>query len=1024
MKIPLPFPSGGVNLDAPVGEQPPGTVRNAKNVTPKDPISRRSRGAQRAGTRRFLNDPLGPGPAIDIGQVVTDVPRVTWLQCGESEDSPIVTDWSVAPEFGHQIMGIEVDPNGAPYVLNAIGGVFTLNQMTGETVRSFTLPGLPKTGTGGTFIPVDRLKFDEQGAIFVCETRALGAPTDIGGRIHRFRRVGPEQNYYSLQFTINIVNRQIRDFDVRFGVIALVGPEFGGAGATKLIRYAGAIGFKPDLMWEVDVDDDAYRVAIGSQGAMYVGIRPGIGAPGLMKYRPSGDDGWTAPLTVGGVGAAIALLPNNDIFTCGPKDGNDVVARKVIDLGSTYSTAQDTQATAQLTLTLAGTDGETLTVGLQTYTLRTAATLENEVTIGATPDLTVTSLMAAINHDTPVTYGLETRLNGDVVASQAANILGFIAKVGGTDGNAIAIFSTIAGATLNVFSDHLEGGLDDGDGAWARSETEDLYGGAVRPVAHITIDANGDPYYPVKNPGLSRQVEKRGGAHGYVLWKHRYSSVGEAQVSFAIGTPPFDPIYHTRSVTGPRGIFVGTSVGASPRNPVVYKLRTVEARANAGASAITRRNVYFGVSNGSVITFERGGTPTIPTGGTNALEPTSPYISSCQSFGKVFWIDGTRYVVYDPEGFDETPRRDKVETWTATGAGRIPEHARLICAWGSRIVLARFTDDPQNWAMSKRGDPYDWEFFPTVSTAADAIAGNDSRQDVCPDIVNALIPYSDDLLIIGGDHSMHRMTGDPGAGGYFDLITDTTGISFGSPWCKDPSGVLYFFGSRGGVYAMAPGGTPFSITQGSIESELLAIDLAAFKVRMAWDTQLDCLRIFFISFNADGNRVKHWFWQRDGGWWPVEFSSPVLEPMSLAILDGDAPDDRVVAFGCADGRVRVIDPDAVSDDGYRIESLIDIGPLAPAQAPAAIMLKGLQAVMASDQNAVRYQVFVGDSPENMEAQTNGILQPGQNPISRIRKRGNYVMLRLFNGASSERWAVESLVLEAIPMGRKRAESHA
>src|SRR6202020_709199 len=110
---------------------------------------------------------------------------------------------------------------------------------------------------------------------------------------------------------------------------------------------------------------------------------------------------------------------------------------------------------------------------------------------------------------------------------------------------------------------------------------------------------------------------------------------------------------------------------------------------------------------------------------------------------------------------------------------------------------------------------------PYVATAA--VAGNNSTVGVVGDVVTALIPYSDDLLIFGGDHTIYIMTGDPAAGGQIDLVSDAIGMAFGIPWCKDPYGTVYFFSNRTGIYTLVPGQAPVRISQ-NIEQILFGID--------------------------------------------------------------------------------------------------------------------------------------------------------------------------------------------------------
>jgi hypothetical protein len=243
------------------------------------------------------------------------------------------------------------------------------------------------------------------------------------------------------------------------------------------------------------------------------------------------------------------------------------------------------------------------------------------------------------------------------------------------------------------------------------------------------------------------------------------------------------------------------------------------------------------------------------------LDPDAPYVDSAILFGKVYFADGINYRVYDP-------RNDIVTSWDAQDAGSLPNRCKLLANWRGRAVLARGADDPHNWHMSEQGAPNNWDNFPPVSTATQAISGNNARAGLCPDLVNSLIPYNDDLLLFGCDSSLWMMRGDPMAGGVFDLVSDVTGVAFGRSWAKDPEGNLYFFGSRGGVYIMRPGGIPASMTQATIERRLTEVDLGQFYVEMFWNTYDDGLHLFLMPFTDTATHTKHFFWERRTGAWP------------------------------------------------------------------------------------------------------------------------------------------------------------
>ncbi|RLA58141.1 MAG: hypothetical protein DRR04_11660, partial [Gammaproteobacteria bacterium] len=62
-RVDIPAPIGGVNRNWAFGVQPPATVREGKNMRAIDPVTGRTRGAQRPGTGKFYDPSLTAGIA-------------------------------------------------------------------------------------------------------------------------------------------------------------------------------------------------------------------------------------------------------------------------------------------------------------------------------------------------------------------------------------------------------------------------------------------------------------------------------------------------------------------------------------------------------------------------------------------------------------------------------------------------------------------------------------------------------------------------------------------------------------------------------------------------------------------------------------------------------------------------------------------------------------------------------------------------------------------------------------------------
>ena len=112
------------------------------------------------------------------------------------------------------------------------------------------------------------------------------------------------------------------------------------------------------------------------------------------------------------------------------------------------------------------TSGNTVTIGDQTYTFRTAltaATTANEVLIGGSALAALDNLKSAINKSAGggTTYGSATVANAYVTATTNTDTTQLVvAKVGGVLGNDIATTETATGALLSWGATTLDGGVD------------------------------------------------------------------------------------------------------------------------------------------------------------------------------------------------------------------------------------------------------------------------------------------------------------------------------------------------------------------------------------------------------------------------------------------------------------------------------------------------------------------------------------------------------------------------------------
>lgn len=134
------------------------------------------------------------------------------------------------------------------------------------------------------------------------------------------------------------------------------------------------------------------------------------------------------------------------------QDLHDLERKRVlIEVFNPNDTPIGTQAVGTLTTTGVFSDGETVTVGAQTYVLKSPfVNAANNIDASGTTAATLDNLKRAINGDgvAGVNYGTGTGVNASAYATSTATTLDLMAKVGGTAGNSVATTETAANASF------------------------------------------------------------------------------------------------------------------------------------------------------------------------------------------------------------------------------------------------------------------------------------------------------------------------------------------------------------------------------------------------------------------------------------------------------------------------------------------------------------------------------------------------------------------------------------------------
>lgn len=434
--------------------------------------------------------------------------------------------------------------------------------------------------------------------------------------------------------------------------------------------------------------------------------------------------------------------------------------------------------------------------------------------------------------------------------------------------------------------------------------------------------------------------------------------------------------------------------------------------------AVSGGNIYLSSLNLSSWALVNGGLAALISSGD---------VMGTEAFQSMYFVDST-------SGYKELRySSNSVIAWTPT-AGSLPVGSvdptigcRIIALYRGRVVLSGLLEEPHNWFMSKSGDPHDWDYSPATTSPIQAVAGNSSNVGELGDVVTALCPYQDDVLIMGGANSVWVMRGDPAAGGAIDNVTRQVGIAGKEAWTWDTAGTFYFFGENG-LYRFAPGASqPDLISKGKLDKTLSDVDISESNIRLLYDAILQGVHIFITPASQPASPGRHYFWdERNDAFWVDEYPVDV-GPTAVHRFVADDPEKSATLLGGWDSFVRAFKESATDDDGTNINSYVLFTPLQLGKMFAGSRIDDLHVVTAKGSGNVLLKIYTGESVEdardNADADTVRVartLVGGRNTPLRQRVAQNAMILRLgLNDGTT--WAFEQAGMRGMILDRMRGK---
>ncbi len=349
----------------------------------------------------------------------------------------------------------------------------------------------------------------------------------------------------------------------------------------------------------------------------------------------------------------------------------------------------------------------------------------------------------------------------------------------------------------------------------------------------------------------------------------------------------------------------------------------------AAPSSSARKFRIAAASGGNAYISDPGETSmTLATNGSSVFGSGIP-VRWTSAFSYFYFVDGS-YTGYRRLKISDGTMTSWTADITGSGAGTLPtdggsaEGGTIICTYRGRVVIAGLNSDPQNWFMSRLGDPLDWDYGGTIDGQEPVAGDQGTAVGKAGDIITAMAPWSDDLLIFGGDHTLSMMSGDPAAGGRIDTISNQVGIVGPDSWAHDPLGNLHFLSYDGHYRMPSGGGQPECLSRGRLDKTFRDTDYATNRPILVWDREKIGLWIFFAR--TDDETPEPIFWdQRTDGYWRQQFPQG-HGPFSALLFDADRPDDRAILLGGQDGYIYFLDSTTNTDNGTAIASHVVFPP--------------------------------------------------------------------------------------------------
>lgn len=498
----------------------------------------------------------------------------------------------------------------------------------------------------------------------------------------------------------------------------------------------------------------------------------------------------------------------------------------------------------------------------------------------------------------------------------------------------------------------------------------------------------------------------------------------------------------------------GQRPGLAPASSTVYGGGTASAQVLLGlATEVTQvrteylvlvagGKAYFGTSSASLAQIATtssattrgryypywvGSSPYGSTSSSALLVSGTAQISGAAISGILYVVDGVTTTGYAID-FTVSP-----PVWTPAnvveGTAPFVNKPRIAAVYRKRLLLAGCVDDdPQNVFASRVGAPDDWDYAQPDPASAWSLNASTSGQ--IGDPVTALMPLSDDQLVIGCDRSLWLVSGDPADGGRVDRVAGAVGVLGKDAWDLSPDQDLYFVGT-GGFYRMKRGTFLLeNLSAAKYNRYFYNAAAAGFITIVRWDRQRHGAWIFRTA-TPKAASSHLWYDARNDGFFPIALPD-VSGPTAGVEFAGKLVVGGWGAGGTSGTKLYSFDDTIGTDDGTAIASYAQIGPVRPVGPIQQSKIYTLDVVLGETPTgfgggnfACNWTLKAGNTAydalaNSSQSNTGSFTVPGRQATIRSRMSATDFFVKLEGAGSGKTWSLDEAVARFGPAGRVRS----